>query len=645
MTARPDAMLRLEGATSLVREQVEQASELLTAFGVPRFALGGSMLRPLTAYALAGTAAVPPAAPRFWCAALAVQLAHEASLLHDDVIDGSAQRRGTATVAAARGTAAALLIGDHALTSAYRAAAMSADVSFMSMFARAVERTVAGERAQAAAIGSSMDLGRYREIVLGKSGELFGCAAAIGPVLLGDRNASRCFDLGRRVGLVYQMLDDLLDYCPATDTGKPAFGDATQGRWTWPLSALESIDSLGTGADGAGIGERLFARSDTHQSPARRALRMLEREMDGVRDDLRAASPDTLLIELIEQWRSTARAAIDLEETRRRRPSPRPPVLLPAMPTTARAAAFMSRHSRSFRFASLMLPADQRVPVERLYAWCRYTDDIVDRVDSRDPAAISGAQAALDAWLELSRSAYMGMPSGIGLLDAVMQDMARHSLPFAHAALLIDGVRMDLRAVELATMDDLRRYTYRVASVVGLWLCGLYSIDDPWMLERASALGHAMQLTNILRDVGEDLDRQRLYVPVDVMARHGLARDDLVAMRAGARPIDAAYRGMIDQMIDIADASYRFANEAIPHLPAGFGRSVAVASAVYSDIHRRIRANGYDNLRLRAYTTSVSKVAVGARALLRLRAPRVVLRQQAGPSPIFPYAPDRHALG
>jgi phytoene/squalene synthetase len=90
-------------------------------------------------------------------------------------------------------------------------------------------------------------------------------------------------------------------------------------------------------------------------------------------------------------------------------------------------------------------------------------------------------------------------------------------------------------------------------------------------------------------------------------------------MQARARPIDASYKAMIEEMIGIADASYRVADEAIPQLPAAFGRSVAVASAVYSDIHRRIRANGYDNLRRRAHTTSLGKVVTGARALLNMQ--------------------------
>ena len=613
---------RLERAQALARERIEEAATLLNTFGVPRFELGGSVLRPLVAYALGGSAAESSAAPRFWSGALAVQLAHEASLLHDDVIDGAATRRGAPTVAASRGAAAALLIGDHALTSAYRAAAMSADVGFMAMFARAVERTVAGEREQASSIGTTMDLPRYREIVLAKSGELFGCAAATGAVLSGRRDASEWFELGRRVGLVYQMLDDLLDYCPGTDTGKPALGDHAQGRWTWPLSVVDA-DPFDAQRASSEIVEMLFApAAGASASPARRALATLEGEIDGLASALRAVSSDQLVIELLEEWRATATAAVETEEARLRPPAAAAPVLVladGAAPRLAEASAYMSRHSRSFRFATLLLPAEERAAVERVYAWCRYTDDLVDRLDARDTRSLARAEARLDAWLDLSREAYLGAPSRVDLLDAVMRDMKRQHVPFAYAELIVDGVRMDLRPREYATMTELREYTWRVASAVGLWLCGLYGIDDRAMLDRASSLGHAMQLTNILRDVGEDLENGRLYLPLDLLRRHGLVRADLVAMRSRARPIDASYKAMIEEMIGIAEASYRAADDAIPHLPAAFGRSVAVASAVYSDIHRRIRANGYDNLRRRAHTTPLGKVVTGARALLNMQ--------------------------
>src|SRR5690606_6943184 len=117
----------------------------------------------------------------FWRAALAVQLAHEASLLHDDVLDGALERRGAPTTVASRGVAAALMEGDLLLTAAYRHASATDSIAFARLFARAVERTVAGEAEQGRRAGEELDLSAYRELVLAKSGELLGVALAAGP--------------------------------------------------------------------------------------------------------------------------------------------------------------------------------------------------------------------------------------------------------------------------------------------------------------------------------------------------------------------------------------------------------------------------------------------------------------------------------
>jgi phytoene synthase len=431
------------------------------------------------------------------------------------------------------------------------------------------------------------------------------------------------------------MLDDLLDYCPSTDAGKPTLSDSAQGRWTWPLALLATDDGTARARDDGFrphtpelVADALFRETGTAVSPARRALGMLDAEIDALVVELNAASSDTLILALLERWRQTAHAAIRTEESRRR-PSrrPRSTTRIITAPEPNDVGRFMSRHSRSFRFATLLLPSAQRTQIERVYAWCRYTDDIVDRVPTGDPGAIAEAEARLDAWVALSRAAYGGEPSGIALIDAVMGDMARHAVPFSYANLLAEGVRMDLRPREYRSMNDLREYTHRVASVVGLWLCGLYSVADAAMLDRAAALGHAMQVTNILRDVGEDLGQGRLYLPLERLERHGLERADLEAMRSGAQPIVPAYCAVIEEMIGVAELSYRHAGEAIAALPPAFGRSVAVAAAVYAKIHDRIRANGYDNLRRRAYTTSIDKVVAGTRGLFVLRAPRPVMRQ------------------
>jgi phytoene synthase len=290
---------------------------------------------------------------------------------------------------------------------------------------------------------------------------------------------------------------------------------------------------------------------------------------------------------------------------------------LPSVGELAAPAAYMARHSRSFRFAAALLRGPERARVARVYAWCRFTDDLVDREAANDATAA----ARLDAWLACSRAAYDGRPSGIELVDRVMGEMAERRIPFAYAADLVAGVRSDVCFVPLPDHAALRVYTDRVAGVVGRWLTELHGVRDPWMLDRAAALGHAMQLTNILRDVGEDWDRGRVYVPLTALAEHGLTVHDIGALRRGERRIDAAYRGVVEELMAIAARDYSAAREAIPHLPGGFRRAVAVAAAVYEGIHGAIRRNRYDNVRRRAVTTTGRKVLLAAGALWTLAHP------------------------
>ena len=621
----------LERAASRIREGVAGAAARLAALGVPAPELRGRLLRPLVAYASAPALADDEASgDRFWMAVLAVQMAHEASLLHDDVIDGALLRRGEPALAARAGTAAALVAGDHLLTGAYRAAALAGDLSFVTLFARAVERTVAGERRQAETPAEVARAGAWRDVLLGKSGELFGCALATGAVLRGTGDTERIFELGRRVGLVYQMLDDLLDYCPAADTGKAALADYRAERWTWPLG---EAGTLPFGRAEHDVRRLLF--SGGPDSPARRALERLEREIDDLSRALAGAiGPGAPLAPLLEEWRVLARRSVRAEEARLGASSPAAriaessPASHIAVPAaTADAAAppppaewmrYLGHHGRSFAFATAVMPADERERVAAVYAWCRYTDDVVDL------GAADGSDRRIDEWLDASRAAYEGRWTGIALLDDVMGRTRAAGVPFTWAAELIAGMRMDLRHRPFADLAELRLYTWRVAGTVGLWLAELHGVRDRWALERAAMLGQAMQLTNIVRDVGEDLARGRLYLPLDRLHAHGLSRGRLEAARLGGEPLGDGWPALLEELMSAAERDYRFAAEALPALPLPFRRAVAVASAVYAGIHDAVRGIGYDTLRRRASTSTATKLALGARALVGLgtRRPR-----------------------
>ncbi|HEU4882258.1 MAG TPA: squalene/phytoene synthase family protein [Longimicrobium sp.] len=600
---RVDALAEVRAGLALAADRAAEA-------GMPRPACDGQLLRPLLAYAAASGSGAS-VDDELWCGALAVQLAHEASLVHDDIVDQAATRRGAPTVAAAKGIGPALVLGDHLLSSAYRMAAATGSLAFAQLFARAVERTIAGELAQARAAGRRLSWDEYREIAMGKAGELMGCAVALPAVLQGRADADHCFELGRRMGLMYQMLDDVLDYCPAADTGKPALGDYAQGRWTWLLEELEGIDF---GGEPAGIAARLHAAAADGDTPLRRCLARLQREAVALTGELRAAFPgDDVLPALLAQWMHGARVAVEREEAARRpapvaarRASDR---LLARVPSAAEWGSYFALNSRSFRFAARFFPPGEWERVARVYAWCRVTDDLVDL-----PKAADDAEEMLDEWVHLTRRAYDGGSTGIELLDRVMAESASAKVPFTYAAELAEGMRMDLRMQRYASMAELRVYTHRVASVVGMWITELAGVHAPRVLTKAGEMGHAMQLTNILRDVGEDWRQGRLYLPADVMERHGVTEDALAHMCRGGIP-EPAYRCLVEELLRSAEASYHGAFAAIRELPPGFRRPVAVAAYVYRGIHTPIRRAGHDNLSRRAVTSGGAKALLATRAL------------------------------
>ena len=273
--------------------------------------------------------------------------------------------------------------------------------------------------------------------------------------------------------------------------------------------------------------------------------------------------------------------------------------------------AYLATHGRSFSFASMLIPEPHRSRLIGVYAYCRFTDDLVD--NGRRTRAETLAR--LDWWLDASEAAYRGAAAEHPMLRVVMQDMAQSKVPFDYVSELIRGMRMDLLGERYETLGELRTYCYRVASVVGLWLTELFGVHDQSTLDRAASLGVAMQLTNIVRDVGEDWNAGRLYLPRDVMRRHGLTTAAIDGAYRGARRVPGELAGVLEEIMAVAEAEYREARKGIPALPEFFRPAVAVAARVYAAIHDVVRENGYDTLHRRAVTSTTRKVALARMAL------------------------------
>jgi 15-cis-phytoene synthase len=576
---------------------------------LPVGSIDGKLLRPLVAWTAGGYTVEDPPPEEFWFGALAIQMVHEASLLHDDIVDGASHRRGEPALVAERGVAVALIEGDHLLTAAYRVAARTGSMSFMRAFTRAVERTVAGERAQGRARGRILDEDEYQAIVRGKSGELFGCAVALSACLRGE-DPEPGIEVGLRLGCLYQRVDDFLDLCPDAALGKPALQDLAQRKWTWPLGIvpLEAFPE-----DLHAFAREVLVLDAAGDSVLRGAVRLLDLEVGKVLAAAETAgvtSPG--LAEILAGWVRRARRALDAREQSMRMDRVRDE----AAAIGSEWTDYFAEHSKSFRFSARLFPKDEGRLVAGVYAFCRFTDDLVDDA----PKGISRPEldGRLDAWRRWVERAWQGEETGIPFLDEVIGASRARGVRPEYSEALIRGVEMDLEPTRFEDLAALRVYSYRVASVVGLWLTELFGTRDPRILERAEAMGHAMQLTNILRDVGEDWRRGRLYLPLDRLTRYGIT-PEAIGLAVESDGLPDRWEELMEDLMGEAERDYARAFEAIPELPAFFRRPVAVAGRVYRAIHREIRKNDYDNLHRRAWTSLPRKVWAGGAALLDLR--------------------------
>lgn len=266
--------------------------------------------------------------------------------------------------------------------------------------------------------------------------------------------------------------------------------------------------------------------------------------------------------------------------------------------------AFIKLHARSFYVASLLLPPTKRKALWSIYAFCRYTDDLVDNPNLRDHPA-----AALDDWEEQILSGQPRHPVALVYKDV----SATYNIPAALARELIAGVRMDLETSEYQTWEELRLYCYRVASVVGLLLLPVLGSRDERAAEYAIELGIAMQLTNILRDVGEDMRMGRLYLPSEDLARCHYDRE-----RLSVGVIDEDFRALMQFEIDRARSYYDSAQRGIALLDRSARPAILAAALLYSRILHHIEVNDYDVFTRRAYVSTPRKLRLLASLPVRL---------------------------
>ncbi len=259
------------------------------------------------------------------------------------------------------------------------------------------------------------------------------------------------------------------------------------------------------------------------------------------------------------------------------------------------ARATTKRVARTFAIACKLLPRGLRDDVYRLYLVFRTLDDLVDDGDPRAPERI----AAVESWCAGAARAASGSREARLLADL----QRRHPLPRDAIADFCAGMRHDLERAEIETETDLDLYCYRVAGTVGVVMASVLGATDPAAPLHASALGQAMQRTNILRDVDEDLAAGRVYLARDTLARFG----------CGAKPPQPSAReALLRDQIARADTLYELGFEGIALLPHG-RRAIAAAGAMYREILRQIERDGYHAQAGRAVVSRKRKLFVAAR--------------------------------
>jgi phytoene synthase len=268
------------------------------------------------------------------------------------------------------------------------------------------------------------------------------------------------------------------------------------------------------------------------------------------------------------------------------------------------------REAKNFYYSFLLLPRDRRRAMCGLYAYMRRTDDLAD-----EPGEASAKARTLDRWSAAVEEAIAGrsMAPEWPELPALADTVARYGIPPQHLREVIDGVRLDLTPRSVATFDELYRYCYLVASAVGLCCIRIwgYRSDSGEAERRAESCGIALQLTNILRDVREDAQNGRVYLPAEDLDRFGVSRADLMR----DTPVEPLRR-LLAFEAERAGAYYREARPLVG-LVEPLGRPVLrTITGIYGRLLDEIVRRDFDVMSDRVRLPGWRKAAIAARALV-----------------------------
>ena len=273
--------------------------------------------------------------------------------------------------------------------------------------------------------------------------------------------------------------------------------------------------------------------------------------------------------------------------------------------------AIARREAKNFYYAFVALPKARRNAICAIYAFMRQADDLADD----ESFSLAERRARLDAWLAAWRGVCQGADAADPVFLAVRDATTRFNIPLHLLDELVEGVTMDLEPAAsdapdtYATFADLYRYCYLVASVVGLVCIRIFGYSDPGAEKLAEETGIAFQLTNILRDVAEDAERNRVYLPLEDLAAHEVTLESLLHRGAGQSP-SANERALLESIAQRAEKFYDSAQLLLPLIDRESRPALWVLVAIYHGLLKRIESADYDVFSRRASVPTAQKLAI-----------------------------------
>jgi phytoene synthase len=268
-------------------------------------------------------------------------------------------------------------------------------------------------------------------------------------------------------------------------------------------------------------------------------------------------------------------------------------------------------YSKSFYLSSQILPKSKRWDTFALYSFCRYADNIIDNPRGRADAELFEEVASVSRELQI---AYRRGESEHPVLKPFVKVAQKRGIPIEYPLDLLDGVKMDLLKNRYETFADLYEFAYRVAGVVGLMMTHVLGYEKKEALIYAEKLGIAMQLTNILRDVQEDKNMDRIYLPLQEMRGHGVTEDDIMNEQ-----FTPNMRKFIKFQVDRAHRYFEEAKPGIAMLDQDSRFAITSAARIYRGILRQIEKNDYNPFVGRAFVSQSRKFGILFNEVMKTR--------------------------